>query len=62
MVMFRMSLVGQDSFLLSGFGQLGRAGFGPKAVVAGLPYLAVVGQPIEESGGHRGPSDDGDQR
>ena len=40
--------------LLSGFGLLGRAVFEPEAVVAGLQDVAVMGEPIEERGGHLG--------
>src|SRR3546814_19832751 len=41
-------------FLLLGFALLGRAVFEAEAVVAGFQYVAVVGEPIEERGGHLG--------
>ena len=40
-------------FFLSGFGGSG-AGSEPEAVVAGFEDMAVVGQPVEQRGGHLG--------
>jgi hypothetical protein len=36
-----------------------RAVFEPEAVVAGLQDVAVMDEPIEESGGHLGVAEDG---
>ena len=41
-------------FLLSDSGLLGRAVFEPEAVVSGLEDVAVMGEPVEERGGHLG--------
>jgi hypothetical protein len=46
-------------FLLSFLGFLRRAVLEPEAVIAGLEDVAMVGQSVEEGGGHLGVAEDG---